>query len=255
MTAQPAMAWSALAADDRPLRPHADHVGGDAARRPRDLPDRGPPGLATGQPDRDSHPVAGRRDHRGGTHGRGTHRVLDMQHRGPLRTGGAIPRGHRERRQPHGRSQRSPAPAGGACRSRPLPARESDRSSRSSSWLASPRNASPSRTSSRRRRVSGGIRALRVERRGTTILAKWHVVPEASGYEMVLTTDGSSGSERLRVRGTAVTLRGVAGWTAGRVSVRAVDTLREGLIASAPFKATASPRTRFGRVPKAPPLR
>jgi hypothetical protein len=100
----------------------------------------------------------------------------------------------------------------------------------------------------------GSIRSLRVDRSGTNIRTSWDAMPGASGYEMVLTTDGSS-QRRVRVRGTAVTLRGVAGWTAGRVSVRAVDTLREGPIASAPFKATASPRTRFGRVPKAPPLR
>lgn len=100
----------------------------------------------------------------------------------------------------------------------------------------------------------GSIRSLRVDRRGTNIRTSWDAVPGASGYEMVLTTDGSS-QRRIRVRGTAVTLRGVARSTAGRVSVRAVDTLREGLPVSAAFTAIASPRTRFRRVPKAPPLR
>jgi hypothetical protein len=99
----------------------------------------------------------------------------------------------------------------------------------------------------------GSIRSLRVNRRGTTIRTSWDAVPGASGYEMVLTTDGSN-QRRIHVRRTAVTLHGVAPWTAGRVSVRAVDTLREGPIASASFKATASPPTRFGHVPKPPPL-
>ena len=100
----------------------------------------------------------------------------------------------------------------------------------------------------------GRIRALRVERRGTTIRAKWDAVPGASGYELVLTSDGAS-QRRIRVPGTMVTLRGIAGWTAGRVTTRAVDTLREGPIVSAGYKAITNPRTRVRRLPKAPRLR
>ncbi len=100
----------------------------------------------------------------------------------------------------------------------------------------------------------GRIGELSVARRGTTIRAHWDSASGASGYELVLTSDGAS-QRRVRVHGTAVTLRGVAGSTAGRVSVRAVDTLREGPIVSAGYRATTDPRTRVRRLPKAPRLR
>jgi len=100
----------------------------------------------------------------------------------------------------------------------------------------------------------GRIAALHVARRGTTLHARWTAVPGASAYELVLTT-GMTRQRRLRVRGTTLTLRSVPVATAGRITVRAVDTLRDGPVASAAFRATASPRTRLGRLPKAPRLR
>jgi hypothetical protein len=97
------------------------------------------------------------------------------------------------------------------------------------------------------------VTGLRVERHGTSIQASWHAVAGASGYELVLTSDEAN-QRRVRVRGTEITLHGVARSTGGRVNVRAVDVVREGPIVTAPFKATASPRNNFSRLPKAPPL-
>jgi hypothetical protein len=89
---------------------------------------------------------------------------------------------------------------------------------------------------------------LRVRRRASTLVVSWRRVPGATDYELV-TTSPSGGQRITRARGAAATLRGVPVTSAGRVSVRAVATMRQGAPASARFRATRRPRTRFGALP------
>ena len=95
---------------------------------------------------------------------------------------------------------------------------------------------------------------LRVRHPGTTVRATWARVPGATAYEVVVTTTGA-GQRRLRVRGSAVTVRRIPRSSSGRVTVRAVATMRQGTPANAGFRATARPATRLRPLPRPPRLR
>lgn len=97
-------------------------------------------------------------------------------------------------------------------------------------------------------------RRLRVRRRGTSLNVNWAPVAGARRYELVTTTTGG-GSRMRRTRGRRTVIKGIDKSSAGRVTVRAVDRLREGRPAKVRFRRTARRATRFGRLPRVPRLR
>jgi hypothetical protein len=82
----------------------------------------------------------------------------------------------------------------------------------------------------------------------------WARVPGATRYELVSTLSGRP-QRILRTRASAATLRRVPLTARGRISVRAVATLRQGAPVSARLRAAAPESTRFGALPKAPRIR
>jgi hypothetical protein len=100
----------------------------------------------------------------------------------------------------------------------------------------------------------GRPRGLLVTRHGTSLRGTWTAVPHTAAYDVVVTTNGAG--QRIRsVHGTAVTLRGVARSSSGRVSVRAVDPFRHGRATVARFQATERRPSRFRPLPRPPRLR
>jgi hypothetical protein len=100
----------------------------------------------------------------------------------------------------------------------------------------------------------GKVVRLHVSHRGNTIHASWSRVRDATAYEVVMTAT-TTRQRRLLIHGTTTTIRGIPRAARGRVSVRAVATLRQGRITSAPFPATAHAMTRLRQLPPAPRLR
>lgn len=87
-------------------------------------------------------------------------------------------------------------------------------------------------------------RGLRVRRRGTSLRVSWARVAGARRYELVVSSSGD-GSRVRRTRGRRAVIKGIEKSSAGRVTVRAVDRLREGRPAKARFRRTARRKTRF----------
>ena len=89
-----------------------------------------------------------------------------------------------------------------------------------------------------------------VRRRANRLLVAWTRVPEAARYEVVTTL--ASGEQRItRTRRASVTISRVARASGGKVTVRAIDSLRQGRPASVRFRATARrASTRFGPLPR-----
>lgn len=92
---------------------------------------------------------------------------------------------------------------------------------------------------------------LRVRRRGMSLSVSWAGVRNATRYEVVATTSGA-GQRIVRTRGRRATLKRIPKSSAGRVSVRAVATLRQGKPASARFPRTAKRKTRFSSMAEVP---
>lgn len=88
-------------------------------------------------------------------------------------------------------------------------------------------------------------RRLRVRRRATSLHVSWAKVPGARRYEVVASSS-DEGSSMRRTRGQRAVIKGIGKSSAGRVTVRAVDRLRDGRPAKARFRRTAPRKTRFG---------
>jgi hypothetical protein len=86
---------------------------------------------------------------------------------------------------------------------------------------------------------------LRVQRRGTSLHVSWARVAGARRYEVVASATGD-GSTMRRTGARRSVIKGIERSSAGRVTVRAVDRLREGPPADARFRRTARRTTRFG---------
>jgi hypothetical protein len=95
---------------------------------------------------------------------------------------------------------------------------------------------------------------LRLRRLGTALLVTWRGVSGASAYEVVANPSGAAQRTR-RTRSRRLVLRGIPRSSSGRVTVRAVDQLRQGAAATAGFGATAPRAPRFRLLPRAPRLR
>jgi hypothetical protein len=92
---------------------------------------------------------------------------------------------------------------------------------------------------------------LHVTRRGRIVQVSWRAVPGATRYELVERL-GIGGEHLVRSRGHSVTLRHVARYDSGRISVRAMATLRQGKPALATLRAGVRTPTRLGPLPKPP---
>jgi hypothetical protein len=84
-----------------------------------------------------------------------------------------------------------------------------------------------------------------------SLSVSWAGVRNATRYEVVATTSGA-GQRIVRTRGRRATLKRIPKSSAGRVSVRAVATLRQGKPASARFPRTAKRKTRFSSMAEVP---
>jgi Concanavalin A-like lectin/glucanases superfamily len=98
----------------------------------------------------------------------------------------------------------------------------------------------------------GKVHGLKLKHRGTSLKLKWAGVAGAARYEIVVTT--TTGQRVLPTKKHGLTVKGIAKFVSGSVSVRALASLREGAAASKTFKATAKPPTRLLPLPKAPKL-
>ena len=79
---------------------------------------------------------------------------------------------------------------------------------------------------------------VRVRRRGSTLLVSWPRVAGASRYDIVTTL--ATGRQRTsRTRRNLIAIHGVSRTSGGRVSVRAVASMRRGALRSVRFRATA----------------
>jgi hypothetical protein len=88
-------------------------------------------------------------------------------------------------------------------------------------------------------------RGLVLRRRGNTLQVRWSGVPGATAYDIVVTpTDGVVQMEQSRTLDT--TIRPIARFSSGVVSVRAVASLRNGGATVAHFSAIARRPTSFG---------
>jgi hypothetical protein len=81
-------------------------------------------------------------------------------------------------------------------------------------------------------------RRVRVRRSGNRLIVNWRKVPGARRYEVAARLSG-----RRQVFGTTrrtrIVLKGVPRWLSGRVTVRAIDTMRQSAVAGRPrFRAT-----------------
>ena len=92
-------------------------------------------------------------------------------------------------------------------------------------------------------------RRLRAVRRGRNVGVSWSPVVGAAQYEVVATL--RSGRQRvLRPRRPAATLRGLPAYERGRISVRAVATLRESRPAFVALRGRGRAPNRAGRLPR-----
>jgi hypothetical protein len=89
-----------------------------------------------------------------------------------------------------------------------------------------------------------------VHRRRATLRVSFPVVAGASRYDVVTTlTNGAQ--QTIQTRRHSVTIRHVSPASGGRVSVRALASMRQGAARTTRFRATAPrARTRFGRLPR-----
>jgi hypothetical protein len=92
---------------------------------------------------------------------------------------------------------------------------------------------------------------LRVARRGQTLAVNWGAVPGAARYEVVARL--SFGAERIvRTRQHTLLLKRVARYDGGRISVRAVATMRQGKPALLAVPHVGHAPTRLGALPRFP---
>src|SRR5262249_1405800 len=96
----------------------------------------------------------------------------------------------------------------------------------------------------------GAPKRLTVRRAKPNKLAiSWGAVPEAASYEIAVTTsDGRQVFQKTKRRPARI--GGVAASVSGKVTVRAVDSLRQGKVSQRTFKRTSAAKRRFGRLPK-----
>ena len=91
-------------------------------------------------------------------------------------------------------------------------------------------------------------RGLSVRHIGSAVRVRWSPVPGAATYEVLTTpTDGSE--HTLRTHGLHLTIRAVAAFSSGSVSVRALAPLRDGRAAVAHFRATRTRPTSLRPLP------
>ena len=100
----------------------------------------------------------------------------------------------------------------------------------------------------------GRVRGLRVRRQGEALLVSWRRVAGAKRYEVVAATSGA-GQRVKRLRKASVRLKRIPRASSGIVTVRAVDSLREGRRARKKFRRAVRRASRFERLPRAPRLR
>ncbi|MEA2425286.1 MAG: hypothetical protein QOH13_1696, partial [Thermoleophilaceae bacterium] len=90
---------------------------------------------------------------------------------------------------------------------------------------------------------------LTIVRRGQVLAVNWKAVPGATRYEVVARL--AFGAQRIvRTRNHALQLKRVAGYDGGRISVRAVATMRQGKPALAAIPHAGHAPTRLGRLPR-----
>ncbi len=90
---------------------------------------------------------------------------------------------------------------------------------------------------------------LRVRRAGTSLRVSWKRVPSADRYELALTMS-AGGQRTFTARGRTTVLRQVPKTVRGRVSVRGVDSTRQGPPVAARFTRTAPPKDSFEPLPQ-----
>jgi hypothetical protein len=90
---------------------------------------------------------------------------------------------------------------------------------------------------------------LRVTRRGQSLAINWRAVPGATRYELVARL--AVGKQRVvRTRKHAVVLKHVARYDAGRITVRAVASMRQGKPGLVQLRRASRVPTRLGKLPR-----
>ena len=91
-------------------------------------------------------------------------------------------------------------------------------------------------------------RGLSVRHSASNLRVRWSAVPGAATYEVLATpTDGLE--HPVSTHGRRATIRAVAAFVSGSVSVRALAPLRDGRAAVAHFRATRSRPTSLRPLP------